>query len=67
VLARLRRLLSALLFIVVTVMLAKVAQYAAVDRLGPTIGFAAASLIGAVPVVAAAAIVRVTTRRRRFT
>ncbi|WP_298811290.1 hypothetical protein [uncultured Sphingomonas sp.] len=57
-------MLGALLFIAVSVTLAKVAQYAAVDRLGPTIGFDAASFIGAAPIVAAAAIVRVTMRRR---
>ncbi|MBW6522588.1 hypothetical protein KZ810_03680 [Sphingomonas sp. RHCKR47] len=55
---QLRRLARALAFIAVTVTLAKAAQYAAVDRLGSSVGFAAASFAGAAPVVAAAAVVR---------
>ncbi|SEK51351.1 hypothetical protein SAMN05216382_0552 [Sphingomonas palmae] len=54
----LRSVLGALIFIGATVTLAKVAQYAAVDQLGGALGFTLASLIGAAPVVVAAAIVR---------
>lgn len=57
-----RRAPGAFAFIVLTVVLAKASQWAAVDRFAPAIGFDAASLIGAAPVVIGAALLR---RRQR--
>ncbi|WP_294192422.1 hypothetical protein [uncultured Sphingomonas sp.] len=62
----LRSIVGALIFISVTVTLAKVAQYAAVDQFGGSIGFTPASFIGAAPVVIAAAMVRRWTQRSRL-
>ncbi len=59
-------MVEALIFIVTTVALAKVAQYAAVDQLGGSIGFLTASFLGAAPVVVAAATVRRWTQRSRL-
>jgi hypothetical protein len=62
-----QRVVGALALIVVTVALAKASQYAAVSRLGPAIGFDAASLLGVAPVVIVAAGVRRHWRRPRTT
>ncbi|NTS63931.1 hypothetical protein HRV97_01985 [Sphingomonas sp. HHU CXW] len=62
-----QRVVDALAFIVVTVALAKASQYAAVSRIGPAIGFDAASLLGAGPVVTVAAIMQRRRRRLRTT
>jgi len=53
-----RRAVGALVFVGVAVVLAKVGQYAAVGWLAPSIGFDAASLVGAAPVVIGAALLR---------
>jgi hypothetical protein len=62
-----QRVVGALTYIVVTVALAKASQYAAVSRIGPAIGFDAASLLGAAPVVIVAAIMQRRRRRPRAT
>ncbi|WP_156818853.1 hypothetical protein [Sphingomonas sp. Mn802worker] len=56
--AALRRGADAVLFIGTTVAVAKATQYAAVDQLGASLGFATASLIGVVPIVFCAALIK---------
>jgi len=51
----LQRVIGAFVFIVATVVLGKASQYDAVARFGPAIGFDAASLLRATPVVIVAA------------